>query len=135
MELNQAIEKIRELGTNGANSDVETEDIVARLMNWSTRFKFEVLEIDHATVELKLDSLPEDLADFCKEVYEFCPDTIDQGYGCLAEMIEMAEEMGEDLDPTNLELIHGLEPNAEDFGLKVMERDLPRVMAITLWWD
>lgn len=135
MNLNQAIDKIREVGTNGINYDVDTNDIVDRLTDWSKRFKFDVLAVDHATVELKLESLPDNLSDFCKEVYEFCPDTIDQGYGCLAEMIEAAEEMGEAIDPINLELIDGLDPAADDFGLKVMERDLSRTMSITLWWD
>jgi hypothetical protein len=135
MELNQAIDKIREFGTNGINCDVDTDDIVDKLINWSKRFKFEILEIDHATVGIKLESLPDNLSDFCKEIYEFCPDTIDQGYGCLADMIEMAEEIGEDIDPANLELVEGLDPESEDFGLQVMERDLPRIMAITLWWD
>lgn len=135
MELNQAIEKIREVGTNGINCDIETEDIVNKLIDWSTRFKFEVLDVDDATVEIKLESLPDNLTDFCQEVYEFCPDTIDQGYGCIVDMIETAEESGTPIDPENLELIQGLDPEAEDFGLKVMERDLPRIMALTLWWD
>ena len=135
MELNQAIEAIRECGTNGINCDVETDDIVERLMDWSQRFRFEVTEIDHATVKLKLASLPDNLSDFCQEVYEFCPDIIDQGYGCLGEMLEMAEETGQGVDPVYLEMVKGLDPSADDFGLIVMERDLPRVMAITLWWD
>lgn len=135
MELNEAIENILQVGTNGINYDVETQDIVDRLIDWSNRFRFEVLEVNGATVKLKLDSLPDNLSNFCKEVYEFCPDTIEQGYGCLAEMLEMAEELGQEVDPVNLELIEGLDPESEDFGLRVMERDLPRIMEITLWWD
>ena len=135
MELNQAIDKIREVGTNGINYDVETDDIVKRLINWSKRFRFEVLEVDHATVALKLESLPENLANFCQEVYEFCPNTIDQGYDCLSDMIEMAQERGKEIDPAYLELMNGLDPEAQNFGLKLMEKDLPRVMQLTLWWD
>ncbi|MGP1371558.1 MAG: DUF4253 domain-containing protein [Almyronema sp.] len=135
MDLNQAIDQIRQIGTNGINCDVDTNDIVERLLDWSKRFRFEVLEVDQATVHLKLYSLPENLADFCQEVYEFCPDVIDQGYGCLAEMIEMSQEMGDEIDPANLELVDGLDPEAEDFGLKVMAKDLPRTMALMLWWD
>ncbi|WP_299484826.1 DUF4253 domain-containing protein [Acaryochloris sp. IP29b_bin.137] len=135
MELNQAIEKIRKLGTNGINCDVETEDIVQRLMNWSRRFEFEVVEVDHATVAITFASLPEDLSEFCQEVYEFCPDVLEQGYDCLPDMLEMAEEQGTEVDPSVLELMQGLDLKDEDFGLKVMERDLPRNMKLTLWWD
>lgn len=135
MELNQAIKKIRKLGTNGINCDVETEDIVDRLIAWSHRFEFEVVEVDHATVAIKFSTLPEDLSAFCQEVYVFCPDVLEQGYDCLPDMLEMAEEQGREVDPSVLELMKGLDPEDEDFGLKAMERDLPQNMRLTLWWD
>ncbi|ABW32447.1 DUF4253 domain-containing protein [Acaryochloris marina] len=78
-ELTQAIKKIRKLGTNGINCDVETEDIVDRLIAWSQRFEFEVVEVDHATVGINFSTLPEDLSEFCQEVYEFNPDVLEQG--------------------------------------------------------
>lgn len=135
MEFSQAIEQIREFKTNGINCDIDTEDIVDKLIDWSKRFKFEVVEVDHATVALKLETLPDNLADFCREVYEFCPDVIDQGYDCIPDIIEMAEEDSEASDPVLVELIKDLDPESEDFGLKLMEKDLPNIMAITLWWD
>lgn len=135
MDLLQAFEKIWKLGTSGINYDVETEDIIQRLMDWSHRFEFEVMEVDHATVALSLKSLPDQLTEFCQEVYEFCPDTIEQGYDCLPEMLEMAEEQGDEVDPSVLDLMRGLDPEEEDFGLKVMERDLLQNMKLTLWWD
>ncbi|WP_299414875.1 DUF4253 domain-containing protein [Acaryochloris sp. IP29b_bin.148] len=135
MELDQAIEKIRELGTNGINCDVETDDIVQRLTDWSHRFEFEVVDVDHATVAINFSTLPEKLSEFCQEVYEFCPDVLEQGYDCLPDMLEMAEEQGTEVDPSVLELIQGLDPEEEDFGLRVMERDLPQNMKLTLWWD
>lgn len=47
----------------------------------------------------------------------------------------MAEESGRAVDPAMLELMNGLDPGDENFGLKAMERDLSWVMALTLWWD
>ncbi len=135
MELNQAIKEILECRTDGSNYDIETEDIVERLTDWSKKFKFEVLEVDYATVKLKLESLPENLADFCQEIYEFCPDVIEQEYATLAYKLSKDKELGEVIEPENLALIDGLDPEAEDFSLRVMERNLPRVMKLTLWWD
>lgn len=34
-----------------------------------------------------MDHLPNDLTKFTNEVYEFCPDVIDQGYGEMKDMI------------------------------------------------
>ena len=135
MNFTEAIASIKANHTNGINYDVTTDDIIAKLTQWSEQIKFEVTEVDHATVKLYLETLPENLAEFCQEVYEFCPDTIEQGYGCLGDMIEMSEEYGHEIPPEMLELMKGLDPSAEDFGLKAMEKDLPRVKALTLWWD
>ena len=135
MDFNAAIAAIKANDTNGINYDVTTEDIIAKLTDWSDRIKFEILEVDHATVVLKFETLPENLSEFCQEIYEFCPDTIEQGYGCLGDMLEMSEEYGHDIPPEMLELIKGLDPSAEDFGLKAMEKDLPRGKSLTLWWD
>ncbi|WP_353258678.1 DUF4253 domain-containing protein [Prochlorothrix hollandica] len=135
MELSQALDQIRACGTNGLNYDVDTEAIVARLLNWSQRFKFDVVEVDSATVILKLESLPENLPEFCQEVYEFCPDTLEQGYDCLPDLLELAQDSGEAIDPALLDLLQDLDPTADDFGLRAMEKDLPRTMALTLWWD
>ncbi|WP_071880727.1 DUF4253 domain-containing protein [[Leptolyngbya] sp. PCC 7376] len=135
MDLNQAFNQIRTLGTNGINCDVTTENIIERLSTWSKNFEFDVLEIDYATVKLAFKTMPKELRKFCEEVYEFCPDTIDQGYGCLMDLIEIAEAHGQQIPPENLELMEGLDPDSDDFGLEVMQRDLLRTKTLTLWWD
>ena len=134
MEFNAAIDKIKELETNGINCDVTTEDIINRLTAWSQQFDFEITDVDHATVKLSLKELPDNLASFCKEVYTFCPDTVDQGYGCIFDLIEHAEMLGPP-QPELIELVEGLDPEDELYGLKVMERDLARKGELVLWWD
>jgi len=135
MKFDDAVSKMKEVGTNGVNYDIHAEDIIEQLTKWSAHMEFEVTEIDRSYVKLKLFSLPNNLPEFCREVYEFCPDTIDQGYGAIAESLEMAEETGTDIDPKLWKLAEGLDPESEDFGLKIMERDLPDKMALMLWWD
>jgi len=135
MELNEAIARIQALQTSGANYDLTTEDIIERLRDWATRCDFTVDEVESDRLELDFQSLPENLEAFCEEVYEFCPDTVDQGYGTIGEMIESAEEMDEDVDEDTEELVNGVDMDAEDYGLELMKRDLEKKMHLSLWWD
>jgi hypothetical protein len=135
MELNEAIARIQALQTSGANYDLTTEDIIERLRDWATRCDFTVDEVEADRIELDFQSLPENLEEFCEEVYEFCPDTVDQGYGTIGEMIESAEEMDEDIDEDTEELVDGVDLDAEDYGLELMKRDLEKKMHLSLWWD
>jgi hypothetical protein len=42
--------------------------------------------LGYDTVDLEFAALPSDLGAFAKELYEFCPDLIDQGFGSLATL-------------------------------------------------
>lgn len=135
MELETAILKIREAHTDGINYDITTEDIINKLQEWSQRCDFTIDSVNHNTIEVKFQSLPTNLKAFCQEIYNFCPDVIDQGYDCIPDMIEIAENMGESVNQDIQELVAGVDLEAEDCGLQLMEKDLPRIMKLTLWWD
>src|SRR5580698_964600 len=65
-----------EAETNGENYDISTEDIIARLKEWQGLCEFTLGEVDSSTVELKFETLPEDLDEFLAEAYELCPDLV-----------------------------------------------------------
>ena len=135
MQLDEAIQQMRQAQTNAANYDLDTDDIVKKLQEWTKKCDFTVEEVDHDRVEIRFNTLPEDLTAFCKDVYAFCPDTIDQGYGCFADMIDAAAELGAEVHPSVMALADGVDLEDDDYGLELMERDLPNNMRLTLWWD
>ena len=69
-------EPLIEAETNGDNYDISTEDIVARLKEWRGLCEFTLGEVDYNTVELKFETLPQDLDAFVAEAYELCPDLV-----------------------------------------------------------
>jgi hypothetical protein len=68
---------------------------------------------------------------FVRDVYDFCPDLVDQGTGCVAEMIE---EMGE-VPPEMQKLVEGVNLEDEDYGLEILKREIQMRKNVTLWWD
>ncbi len=126
---------LREHETNGANFDLDTEDIITRLKEWKKLCTYRITGAEHDTVDIEFDTLPADMDTFVRDLYDFCPDLVDQGTGCVAEMIEMSEETGEEIPEDLQELIKGVDFEDEDYGLEILKREILRDKKLTLWWD
>ncbi len=126
---------IREQHTSAPNFDLNTEDIIAELRRWKALCSFHVTHAGGDRATIKFETLPADMESFVKELYAFCPDLVDQGTGCVAEMVEMANEMGEEIPPGMKELIEGVDFEDENYGLEILKRELQRGMQVMLWWD
>ncbi|MEQ8618148.1 MAG: DUF4253 domain-containing protein [Lacipirellulaceae bacterium] len=128
-------DELKAKATNGDNYEVSNADIIARLEAWDAKYGIETSGITHDRVTVKFESLPDDTRALAEEIYEFCPDTVDQGFGCYDEMIEMVEEMGQEIPPEALELLEGVDLSEESYGVELLARALKRDKAVALWWD
>jgi hypothetical protein len=126
---------IRAHQTHGINYDVTTDDVVSRLQDWQTRCKFEVIDVKSDALALRFLTLPDDLDAFARDVYAFCPDVIDQGFGCYDEMLEAMDESGAEVPEEIHTLAEGLDPEDPNFGLELLKRSLARDKELHLWWD
>jgi len=72
---------LRIAASDAINYGKETEDLVRTLQRWDERYGIDIYAAQTDTIQLKLKSLPRDMKAFANEVYEFCPDVVDQGTG------------------------------------------------------
>jgi hypothetical protein len=79
---------LRIMHTDGDEYDILNEDVVARLKEWEKNFSFDILGAGNDWVEIELKTLPKDLPVFAEEVYDFCPDAIDQGPGSVGGLVK-----------------------------------------------
>ena len=135
IDSTDAFATIRSAGTSAGNFDLDTDDIIAHLAKWQSICSFKVTSADHESVDIEFETLPADMDAFVRDVYDFCPDLVDQGTGCVAEMIEMPEETGEDLSPEIAETIEGIDFSDENYGLEILKREIQKSKQIKLWWD
>ncbi len=77
---------LRIAATDAVNHGKQTEDLVRTLQRWDERFGVDIYAAQTDTIQLKLKSLPVDLMTFANEVYEFCPDIVDQGSGDVRKL-------------------------------------------------
>jgi len=66
-------------GTNGGNYGIETEDIVEKYKKWNKEFGVKTIGIGFDFCEFEIMNKEIDYKKLATEVYEFCPDVVDQG--------------------------------------------------------
>lgn len=135
MDINEALTLIKQLGTNGDNHDVSNEDILNKIQTWNKMFGLEIFEVEADELLIQFNALPADTRQFAQEIYEFCPDIIDQHFGCFDEMLETLAKSGEELSEEMRALIDGVDFSSETYGLELLERTLKANHKIQLWWD
>ncbi len=120
-------------GTNGVNYDLDTGAILNRLEDWSGRCEFSLLGAGFDWLELRFETLPVNLEEFAEEVYDFCPDTLDQG------IVLPLPEHRDTLDETDFQametLVDWMEDGAEDQSTDDLANYLKRERRLYLWWD
>ena len=72
--------------SNAHNYDMVTEDLVKKLAEYDRAHGIDIFHAETDTIELRLTKLPGDMAAFCRDLYGFCPDIVDQGVGSLAAL-------------------------------------------------
>ncbi len=76
------------MSTNGINYDHDTNDVIDKLKEWDKLYGIEIIGSGMDFVEIILNKMPGDLKAFSNEIYEYCPDSVDQGF----ETIEALEK-------------------------------------------
>lgn len=79
---------LRVMHTNGEEEDISHEDIIEMLKGWETGASFEIIGAENYWVELEFKTLPRSLETFAEEVYDFCPNTVDEGAGTVSALIK-----------------------------------------------
>ncbi len=126
---------LRDAGTNGANYDLDTDAIITRLRKWDESYGITISDVKHDALTVAFDAVPEDVSTLAADVYAFCPDTVDQHFGCVAEMMEMAEETGQEVPPEIEQLVDGVDLDDDDYGVTLLERSIQKNKQVGLWWD
>ncbi|MBS8263622.1 DUF4253 domain-containing protein [Mesobacillus boroniphilus] len=80
--------------TNGDNYDISNERVISKLKEWNRSYPFIIIGADYDWVEANFEVFPEgdDLKEFVKKIYKFCPDIVEQGSGSINGLIEEMRE-------------------------------------------
>jgi hypothetical protein len=79
---------LRIMHTNGNEYDISNQDVIDWLKEWEKRAPFDIVGADSDWVEIEFIALPADLKAFAQEVYDICPDAVDQGPGSVDGLVK-----------------------------------------------
>jgi hypothetical protein len=77
-------EILRLMHTDGKAYNISHEDVIDRLREWKKKYPFDIIGAEKDWIEIEFKKLPDNLQSFAEEVYDFCPDAVDQGPGSTA---------------------------------------------------
>ena len=78
--------------SDGTNYDITNEIIIEKFQAWDKQYNIDIWQAETDTIQLTLKKLPEDLKALSLEIYEFCPDIVDQGSGDINDIVEYLTE-------------------------------------------
>ena len=79
--------------TDGANYNYENDDIVAKISEWDKKYGVSIIGCGRDWLGVEFKKLPTDLDSFASEVYDFCPDSVDQGVGEVENLKDLVIKM------------------------------------------
>lgn len=81
-------------GTNGVNHNLLTKDIIEKCKQWDGEFDITLTGIGLDFCEFEVKSKNIDYKKLASEVYEFCPDIVDQGTETLEQLESEIQSKG-----------------------------------------
>jgi hypothetical protein len=79
--------------TNGINYDIDNDSIISKLQEWKLKSDFILLGAGMDWLQIQFIHQIPDFNEFAKEVYEFCPDIVDQGIGDVEKLAPELKKM------------------------------------------
>ena len=73
-------------GTNGLNYDIMVEDVIDKLKEWDNTYQLKFTGVGFDFFQANYSTLPENTRAHANELYDFCPDIVEQGTGSVKEL-------------------------------------------------
>jgi hypothetical protein len=79
---------------NGVNYDIEHDEVIRRLKEWDALYGLQLIGAGMDWLHAEFEKPPKNWASFADEVYELCPDVVDQGTGSIEALAVELKKMG-----------------------------------------
>ena len=92
LKTNDQFEILKVMQTGGINYNLDNQAVINKLIEWHTNFPFEIIAADSASITARFIRKPLNMLSFAQEVYDFCPDIVDQGTNTVEVLAEEMEK-------------------------------------------
>ncbi|MFL9481229.1 DUF4253 domain-containing protein [Chitinophagaceae bacterium LWZ2-11] len=88
LQTSDKYDALRFEGCNGVNYDIYVEDIIANLQELESVNAFVLIGVGFDFVQGEFKTPPTNVEDMANQMYEFCPDIVEQGTGDVDTLIK-----------------------------------------------
>lgn len=74
--------------TDGGSYDISTTQIIEKLTLWDKLFGVKIIGAGNSWILFEIKKMPKDINWFANELFEFCPDILDQNFETIEKLIE-----------------------------------------------
>ncbi|MFA8342216.1 MAG: DUF4253 domain-containing protein [Rhodothermaceae bacterium] len=96
LKTNDKFDLLRFECTNGVNYDIYIEDVIDKISGWDKKYGLDIVGVGFDFVRADYEKLPNNINQYVKDLYDFCPDIVNQGVGtvdALKREIERTKEL------------------------------------------
>ncbi len=86
IKSNDEMDILRWRGTNGINYDHTNQDVINKLEEWGKENPVRIVGVSFDWVLFNFEHPVKNVEQLAKEVYDFCPDVVEQGVGTMDEL-------------------------------------------------
>lgn len=79
--------------SDAVNYGMETEALITRLQQYDREIGISIFQAETDTLAFDILREPKDWGAFARDIYDFCPDIVDQGVGSVEELEGQLREM------------------------------------------
>ena len=83
---------LQQIQTNGANYDIDTDSLISIIKKFDEKYSLELIQASGDCCMFIIHQMPQSWLLIAQEVYEVCPDVVEQGAGSIKELAKEMEE-------------------------------------------
>jgi len=132
---NVKLQPVRDFQTNGANYDLETDDILRKLNDWDEVYGIDISDVDNDKLTVRFKSPPKNSALLAKEIHLFCPEVVQSLFFEFSKELRDLREQSQQVSSELLELESQINFDEENTMIVLIQRLIDGGRPIPLWWD
>lgn len=126
---------LREQQTCAPGYEPTNDQIVAKVEEWNSQLGVVVSEVGPDRFTIQFKTLPQNLDEFAKELYAFCPNIIEQDFGNYEDILESADDLPPEYIAHVRRMSEGIDFDDPDYPFELLKKSMRETQQVAFMWD
>ena len=126
---------LRDQKTSAPGYEPTNDDVIAIVEKWHIQLGVTISEVGPDRFVIEFKSLPENLDEFAREIYAFCPNVIEQDFGNYEDILDSASLFPPEYIAHVQRLSEGVDFDDLNYPFELLKRSLQETQQVAFLWD